>query len=213
MSRIKSVVNKVRPLSSRQRVFKKFSDLEKAMYFNRPPVLDSTRESRGMRLFPESVDSSFSMGQFLGHDYILVDRQSSDSRTLVIEVDLHTLYPFNHFLVYKNSLPPKFYSRIQQIYMHHRPAPISSGEGGMSKAFDKEYTILSKPEHFSRSIFFMHDAPSKTLLDMKGDVIMEVTDKSLFMYDYSNREVTPSGLQVFVRTACTMATLLESRIK
>ena len=213
MRRVRKIIDKTKPLTTRQKVFKSFAELEGAMYFSRPPKFEDVKEFRGMRLSNDEVDNNYAMGEFLRHDYILVDRHSHERKTVVIEVDLHTLYPFNHFLVYKNDLPPDYYTKMQQIHLHHRPAPVGSGNTGLPRAFDQKYTIFSRPEHFSRSMFFMHDAPAKTLMDIKGSVMLEVSDKSLFMYDYSQAEPTSHSLQVFVRTACTIATLLGSRIK
>ncbi len=168
---------------------------------------------RGFTASHSHKDTDHCIGSFLHHDFITLNRETPGGRVVITEVDLHTLHPFSHFFVVPNTLRRELFDAVLQLYPHHRHAPYAPLDSFSAK-FKDEYSILSLPTYFTRSLHFAGDDVAKCISVLHSTkYVFEVIDNSLFVYNFAANEPTEKSLEFQVRFACTLATALETRNK
>ncbi len=168
---------------------------------------------RGFTASHQHRDTDHCIGTFLHHDFIVLHRETAHGRVVITEVDLHTIHPFSHFFILPNSIEPRWFDNILALYPHHRHAPFAPHDS-FSPRFKDAYSILSLPTHFDRSLYFASDEVAKCIMSLQGNnYVLEVIDRSVFLYNFDTAEPTERMLDVQVRFACTLASVLETRSK
>lgn len=204
-------------LSSSGRVtaaFKQFSKRTETMYMGSVDQKQSEYHLvRGFTASHRHKDTDHCIGTFLHHDFIALHRETEPGRVVITEVDLHTIHPFTHFFIVPNSIEPRWFDRILQLYPHHRHAPFAPHDT-FSPPFKDAYSILSLPTHFDKSLHFAGDTIAKSVLSLESQsYVVEVIDRSLFLYNFDPADPTDRSLDMQVRFACTLASALETKNK
>lgn len=168
---------------------------------------------RGFTASHSHADTDHCVGTFLHHDFIILNRETTQGRVIITEVDLHAFSPFSHFFVLPNDISPERFNTMLQLYPHHRHAPYAPGDG-FSPGFKDEHSVFSLPTHFTKSLYFVGDEVAKCISSIKShNYIYEVIDRSLFVYHYTTADPTEHSLDLQLRFSCTLATALETRNK
>lgn len=193
------------------RAFKNYAKQSKSAYLGEvsPHAVDQ-HLVRGFTTSNTHKDTNHSVGHAFHHDYIVLSREDNNRQYIITEVDLHTLRPFSHFFITPNDLPENLFAELLKKHPHHRHTPFSAGDSYLP-AFKHRYSILTRPEHFTRSLYYVTPDSAKCIAEIKQSYLFEVNDTSLFVYDYSHQQVTEKTLHMQVQFACTLATLLENR--
>lgn len=165
---------------------------------------------RGFTTSNTHKDTNHCVGQFLHHDYIVLSREDGDQRYIITEVDLHSLRPFSHFFIAPNNLPERLFAELLKRHSHHRHTPFSAGDGYPPK-FKNSYSILTRPEHFVHSLEYVTKDIAKCIIELRHPYLFEVSDTSLFIYNFSHQPVTAKTLEAQVKFTCALATLLEKQ--
>ena len=165
---------------------------------------------RGFTTSNTHKDTNHSVGHFLHHDYILLSREDGEQRYLIAEVDLHVLQPFSHFFIIPNDLPERLFGEVLKRHTHHRHTPFAPDDGYLPE-FKHRYSIFTRPEHFAQSLRYVTQEAAKCIAEVKQPFLFEIHDTSLFVYNYANQPITERTLDMQMRFACTVATLLEQQ--
>ncbi|NLA42720.1 hypothetical protein GX865_00985 [Candidatus Saccharibacteria bacterium] len=191
--------------------FKEFAKSTKGAYLGEvsPHSVDQ-HLVRGFTASNTHKDTNHCVGHFLHHDYIALSREDGKQRYIIAEIDLHSLKPFSHFFITPNNLPEYIFKDLIDKHSHHRHTPFSAGDGYLP-SFKNNYSILTRPENFTKSLNYVTFDIAKCIMEIKQPFIFEVVDTSLFIYDYSSQSVTSRLLDTQVRFACTLATLFEKQ--
>lgn len=163
---------------------------------------------RGFTTTNTHRDTNHCVGQYLHHDYVLLHREDGEDQYIIAEIDLHVLRPFHHFFIAPNELAEEMFALLLATHLHHRYIPFSPGDGFMPR-FKHRYSLLSRPEYFHDTSTTVQGEVARCLAELKQPFILEVTDTSLFVYDISGTAPSIKSLDLQLRFACTLATLLE----
>lgn len=191
--------------------FKEHAKLTKGAYLGQVSAHSVNQHLvRGFTTSNTHKDTNHCVGQFLHHDYILLSREDHNQRYIIAEVDLHVLQPLSHFFILPNDLEERLFTEVLKRHHHHRHTPFAPDDGYLPE-FKYRYSIFTRPEHFVNSLAIVTAEVAKCISEVKKPFLFEVHDTSLFVYDYSNQPVTERMLDMHMRFACTVATLLEQR--
>lgn len=195
-------------------VFKQFAKRTSTMYMG---TVDQTRSDyhlvRGFTASHRHKDTDHCIGTFLHHDFIVLHRTTEVGRVVITEVDLHTIHPFTHFFIVPNSIEPQWFDKILQLYPHHRHAPFAPHDT-FSAQFKDTYSILSLPTHFDTALYFAESEVAKSIMSLQSQrYVIEVLDRSVFLYNFDTHEPSDRSLDVQVRFGCTLASALETKNK
>lgn len=163
---------------------------------------------RGFTTTNTHRDTNHCVGQYLHHDYVILRREDKGQQYIIAEIDLHVLRPLHHFFVVPNELAEQMFALLLAAHLHHRYVPFSPGDGFMPR-FKHRYSLLSRPEYFQATSTAVKGELARCLSEVRQPFILEVTGSSLFVYDISGDTPTVKTLDIQLRFACTLATLLE----